>query len=174
MSRYYRAPELILACSDYSNKIDIWAIGCIFAEFVTLRPLFPGKTEGSQFLEQVAILGKPSEKDVYAMSTQIEQGQIRLIEMIDDIPRRDFTKILPSKIYKVSINFYSNGFFFVQSNDIKNVANLLEQLLEWDPNKRISCKEALNHKFFHWALCLCNMISVATGSQDLTNYIKNK
>jgi glycogen synthase kinase 3 beta len=47
VSRYYRAPELILACSDYSNKIDIWAIGCIFAELMTLRPLFPGKTEGS-------------------------------------------------------------------------------------------------------------------------------
>ena len=47
VSRYYRAPELILACSDYTDKIDVWAIGCIFAEFMTLRPLFPGKTEGS-------------------------------------------------------------------------------------------------------------------------------
>jgi len=60
VSRYYRAPELILAVSDYTNKIDIWAIGCIFAEFITLRPLFPGKTEGSQLIEQVAILGLPS------------------------------------------------------------------------------------------------------------------
>jgi serine/threonine protein kinase len=60
VSRYYRAPELILACSDYSNKIDIWAIGCIFAELLTLRPLFPGKTEGSQLIEQVAILGLPT------------------------------------------------------------------------------------------------------------------
>ena len=47
VSRYYRAPELILACSDYTEKIDIWAIGCIFMEFMTLRPIFPGKTEGS-------------------------------------------------------------------------------------------------------------------------------
>ena len=62
MSRYYRAPELILACSDYTNKIDIWAIGCIFAEFMTLRPLFPGKTEGSQFIEQVAVLGLPTKQ----------------------------------------------------------------------------------------------------------------
>ena len=51
VSRYYRAPELILACSDYTEKIDIWAIGCIFAEFLTLRPEFPGKTEGSQLIE---------------------------------------------------------------------------------------------------------------------------
>lgn len=47
VSRYYRAPELILACSDYTEKIDVWAIGCIFCEFMTLQPLFPGKTEGS-------------------------------------------------------------------------------------------------------------------------------
>jgi len=51
VSRYYRAPELILACSDYSEKIDVWAIGCIFCEFLTLIPLFPGRTEGSQLIE---------------------------------------------------------------------------------------------------------------------------
>jgi serine/threonine protein kinase len=51
VSRYYRAPELILACSDYTNAIDVWAIGCILAEFLTLRPIFPGKTEGSQLIE---------------------------------------------------------------------------------------------------------------------------
>lgn len=51
VSRYYRAPELILACSDYTNAIDVWAIGCILAEFLTRRPIFPGKTEGSQLIE---------------------------------------------------------------------------------------------------------------------------
>ena len=51
VSRYYRAPELILGCSDYTNKIDIWATGCIFAELLCLRPLFPGKSEGSQLIE---------------------------------------------------------------------------------------------------------------------------
>ena len=60
VSRYYRAPELILACSDYTTAIDIWAIGCILAEFLTKRPIFPGKTEGSQLIEQIAILGLPS------------------------------------------------------------------------------------------------------------------
>ena len=60
VSRYYRALELILACSDYTNAIDVWAIGCILAEFLTRRPIFPGKTEGSQLIEQIAILGLPS------------------------------------------------------------------------------------------------------------------
>ena len=71
VSRYYRAPELILACSDYSEKIEIWAIGCIFAEFLTLRPLFPGKTEGSQLIEQIAILGLPSKETMQRMSSLI-------------------------------------------------------------------------------------------------------
>lgn len=86
VSRYYRAPELILACSDYTIKIDIWgkfiillclvylsliAIGCIFAEFLTLRPIFPGKTEGSQLIEQVAILGMPSKEQLKGMSKQM-------------------------------------------------------------------------------------------------------
>jgi len=57
VSRFYRAPELILGVSTYDSKIDIWATGCIFAELITQRPIFPGKTEGSQLLEQMAILG---------------------------------------------------------------------------------------------------------------------
>jgi len=47
------------------------AIGCIFAEFLTLRPIFPGKTEGSQLIEQVAILGMPSKDQLKAMSKQM-------------------------------------------------------------------------------------------------------
>lgn len=68
VSRYYRAPELILACSDYTHAIDVWAIGCILAEFLTRRPIFPGKTEGSQLIEQIAILGLPSAEELTAMS----------------------------------------------------------------------------------------------------------
>lgn len=46
VSRYYRAPELILASSKYTDKIDIWAVGCILFELLTRTPLFPGETEG--------------------------------------------------------------------------------------------------------------------------------
>lgn len=46
VSRYYRAPELILASNFYDESIDIWAVGCILFEFMTRTPLFPGDTEG--------------------------------------------------------------------------------------------------------------------------------
>lgn len=46
VSRYYRAPELILACNKYDYSIDIWAVGCILFELLTKTPMFPGEAEG--------------------------------------------------------------------------------------------------------------------------------
>jgi cell division cycle 2-like protein len=42
---WYRAPELLLGSKLYSTPIDIWSVGCIFAEIITRKPLFPGKSE---------------------------------------------------------------------------------------------------------------------------------
>jgi serine/threonine protein kinase len=46
VSRYYRAPELILACNKYDLSIDVWATGCIIFELLTKTPMFPGEAEG--------------------------------------------------------------------------------------------------------------------------------
>ena len=46
VSRYYRAPELILSCNKYGLSIDIWAVGCIIFELLTKTPMFPGESEG--------------------------------------------------------------------------------------------------------------------------------
>lgn len=43
-SRHYRAPELIFGATDYSTSIDIWSLGCVFAELILLEPLFPGES----------------------------------------------------------------------------------------------------------------------------------
>ena len=51
VSRYYRAPELILASNKYDLSIDIWATGCIIFELLTRTPMFPGETEGLQIVE---------------------------------------------------------------------------------------------------------------------------
>lgn len=63
VSRYYRAPELILCLTKYSTAIDIWAAGCILAELYILSPLFKGKTEGDQMFAIAARLGKLSKSD---------------------------------------------------------------------------------------------------------------
>lgn len=46
VSRYYRAPELILATDKYTFSIDIWAVGCILFELLVKTPMFPGESEG--------------------------------------------------------------------------------------------------------------------------------
>lgn len=63
---------------------------------MTLRPLFPGKTEGSQIIEQIAVLGLPTEEDLYGMSENMTKATIDLIYKIDNIPKKEFTKILPN------------------------------------------------------------------------------
>ncbi|CAH4032084.1 cyclin-dependent kinase 11B isoform X2 [Pieris brassicae] len=58
---WYRAPELLLCCKEYSTPIDMWSVGCIFAEFITMNPLFPGKSEVDQLNRIFKDMGTPSE-----------------------------------------------------------------------------------------------------------------
>lgn len=117
-----------------TNPILNIAIGCIFAELLTLRPLFPGKTEGSQLIEQVAILGLPTTKELKSMSKQMSEDTIKLVHKLDEIPKRDFKEILPKDL--------------MSTKELEQAADLLENLLRWDPSQRYSCEQALRHPFF--------------------------
>jgi len=64
VSRYYRAPELILACNKYDCRIDVWAVGCIIFELIVKTPMFPGDSEGNQIIEMQQILGPPSDREL--------------------------------------------------------------------------------------------------------------
>lgn len=55
----YRAPEVLLKSTNYSYPIDLWAVGAIFAELITLDPLFPGQSEIDQLYRICKILGSP-------------------------------------------------------------------------------------------------------------------
>ncbi|KIW58967.1 hypothetical protein PV05_03457 [Exophiala xenobiotica] len=57
---WYRAPELLLGAEEYDFEIDIWSIGCIFAELLTREPLFQGKNEVDQLSQIFALLGTPT------------------------------------------------------------------------------------------------------------------
>jgi serine/threonine protein kinase len=61
VTMWYRAPELILKTVDYCTPVDIWAIGCIFVEMVTRKPLFPGDSEIDQLMRIFRVLGTPNE-----------------------------------------------------------------------------------------------------------------
>ena len=61
-TRWYRAPEVLLLSRDYSNPVDMWALGTIMAELVNLRPLFPGSDQIDQVARICEILGDPSDE----------------------------------------------------------------------------------------------------------------
>lgn len=60
-TRWYRAPEVLLRSREYSNPVDMWALGTIMAELVNLRPLFPGQGEIDQVARICEIMGDPSD-----------------------------------------------------------------------------------------------------------------
>jgi len=58
---WYRAPELLLGTTEYSTPVDMWSVGCIFAEIISKRPLFDGDSEQDQIKKIFRILGTPNE-----------------------------------------------------------------------------------------------------------------
>lgn len=64
VTRWYRAPELLLACEYYSGAIDVWSVGCILAELLLRQPFFPGKDYLDQLRIIIAQLGTPSDQEL--------------------------------------------------------------------------------------------------------------
>lgn len=132
VSRYYRAPELILGKTDYNEKIDIFAAGCIIAELFTLTPLFPGKTEGLQIFEHMCVLGNPGREYFSKFGLQnnfvdyFDSVKINGVEKFDELINED--------------RYYDK-------NEAKNAANLILNMLNWDINKRFSAEQCLKHPF---------------------------
>ena len=133
VSRYYRAPELLLGSNTYEDKIDIFATGCIMAELFNLTPLFPGKTEGLQFFEQMCVLGKPSKQ--YFTKFNIPGSFLNFFNEMDEIVPYDLNKLLNKNKH------YSD-------EDARLAKDLLAKVICWEPKERLSAAEALNHPFF--------------------------
>ena len=57
---WYRAPDILMGSKDYNTSVDIWSVGCIFAELVTKRPLFPGKNDEDQLNKIFKMRGTPA------------------------------------------------------------------------------------------------------------------
>merc|ERR1711904_195847 len=70
VTRWYRAPEIMLSCQEYTKAIDIWSVGCIFAELLGRKPLFPG----DDYIHQLQIicdkLGTPHEDELAFVTSE--------------------------------------------------------------------------------------------------------
>ncbi len=133
VNKYYRAPELLFCHTDYTTAIDIWATGCIFLEMFTLEPVFPGKSEGLQLIEVMALLGTPTSDDKKYLYEGLSPSVKKMVEQIEHFEPVDLKKVFPTT-YK--------------ANDIAQAADLASKMLQWDPHKRISASQALKHSFF--------------------------
>ncbi|GIX97984.1 cyclin-dependent kinase 2 [Caerostris darwini] len=121
---WYRAPEILLGIKEYSTPVDIWSMGCIFAEMLTKRPLFPGDSEIDQLFRVFRTLGTPDE--------ETWPGCTSLADYKPTFPKwspRDINLTLPM--------------LSLEGTD------LLLQLLAYQPSKRLSARRALGHPFFN-------------------------
>ncbi|KAL8130626.1 hypothetical protein V2J09_019781 [Rumex salicifolius] len=124
VTRWYRAPELLLCCEKYDTAIDVWSVGCIFAELLGRKPVFPGTECLNQLKLVISILGSQKESD---------------LEFIDNPKAKRFIRSLP----------YSAGTSFprLYPNAHPLAIDLLQKMLVFDPTKRISVSEALQHPY---------------------------
>lgn len=126
-TRWYRAPELIMThFTRYSTAIDIWSAGCIFAEMMgNGKPLFPGKDGYDQLQHMTSVLGSPSEDAICKVKSARVRRHFRKLPRRG---RRPFSQIFP--------------------HASKDACSLLGWILEFDPEKRPSALEALQHPYF--------------------------
>ncbi len=133
VSRYYRAPELLMGSNTYEDKIDIFATGCIMAELFTLNPIFPGKSEGLQFFEHMCVLGKPPQS--YFSKWSLPATFLNFFREMEEITPYDIPKLLNRNRHYID-------------SEVKEAADLLKKLICWDPTERLTASEALRHPFF--------------------------
>ncbi|KAK9464038.1 mitogen-activated protein kinase [Lipomyces oligophaga] len=123
-TRWYRAPEIMLTFKEYTKAIDMWSVGCILAEMLAEKPLFPGKDYRSQLNLILDVLGTPTMEDYYA---------------IKSVQAREYIRVLP---FRKRVPFAT---LFPNANPL--AVDLLEKLLTFSPNKRITVEEALKHPY---------------------------
>lgn len=120
---WYRAPEVLLGSTRYSCPVDMWSIGCIFAEMASKKPLFQGDSEIDQLFRIFRVLSTPNETTWPGVSE------------------------LPD--YKPTFPNWTQSTLKTQVKNIDEVGlDLLESMLLYNPSQRISAKKALKHPFF--------------------------
>ena len=79
-TRYYRAPEIMLTWQKYDVEVDIWSAGCIFAEMLEGKPLFPGKDHVDQFSIITELLGTPPDDVIQTICSENVSPDARVLQ----------------------------------------------------------------------------------------------
>lgn len=125
VTRWYRAPELLCDSSSYGKAVDIWSVGCIFAEMLTRKPFFRGEHPHHQLACIVEKLGCPAPEDMEFVS--------------HPLARKAVTSATESKVTPLSE--------FLPANTNVMAIDLLSKMLVFKPEKRIMVDQALSHPY---------------------------
>jgi serine/threonine protein kinase len=123
----YKPPEIILGSPVYGPAVDMWSVGCIFYELAHKRLLFEGESEISQLFKIFQVLGTPRE--------ETWQNCYELPEMKDTFPKWIVNG--SEKLTELCFNFKTQP----------EAMDLLSQMLQLEPSRRITVKGALDHPF---------------------------
>jgi len=124
VTRWYRAPELLFGAKEYGYSVDMWSVGCIFAELMLRTPYLPGESDMEQLNIIFQALGTPTEETWPGMKSL-------------PVPSTYEFPVYPKTPWR--------NLFTAAGND---ALDLLEKMLTYNPVKRISAQDALLHPYF--------------------------
>jgi mitogen-activated protein kinase 15 len=142
-SRWYRSPEQLVDAKNYTTAIDIWAVGCVIAEMIQKRPIFPGTCTLSQLTHIVHITGRPPDVDLSNIQSKYV---VSILEGLGKSKQGNLMDLIPAAT--------------------PEVRDLVRLCLQFNPDKRLTAEEALEHPFlghFHNPDAELNHSSVFAG-----------
>jgi len=126
VTRWYRAPEVVLLASEYTKSIDVWSVGCILCELIGRKPIFTGKDHLDQIKKILSVLGTPEEKDLSWLPARSPARAF--IKKVPVTTKQEWSKVYP----KAS----ANAIFAI------------DQMLTFAPPDRPDVKTCLSFKYF--------------------------
>jgi len=126
VTRWYRAPEVVLNERRYGAELDVWSVGCVLAEMYHKSPIFPGKDYSDQLTQIFSILGSPSREDIDDCVSN-DPAVHHFLNALGEVDPKSWKDVLP--------------------NASDEAIDLISKLLSFNPSKRISIDEALRHPF---------------------------
>ncbi|XP_973435.2 mitogen-activated protein kinase 15 [Tribolium castaneum] len=125
-TRWYRAPEILIANRRYTKGIDMWSLGCILGEITAGKPLFPGSSTVNQVEKIMASIPTPSQEDI----SQVCVSGVG-ISMIKNAASSEKVPLIT----------------LLGKNACRSSISLINKLLVFNPNKRLTAEEALEHDY---------------------------